>query len=58
MRNFAILLSLLLIAAVTSACGDYANTVTSDVMVPQANGPNPQNLPNANSVPKPTPPGG
>ena len=58
MRNFAILLSLFAIVAVTSACGDYANTVSSDVGVPQSNGPNPQNLPNPNTVPKPTPPGG
>ena len=58
MRNFAMLLSLLLIAVATSACGDYANTVSSDVQIPQSNGPNPQNLPNANTVPKPTPPGG
>lgn len=58
MRYFAMLLSLIAIATVTSACGDYANTVSSDVSVPQANGPNPQNLPNPNTVPKPTPPGG
>ena len=58
MRYFAMLLSLVAIATLTSACGDYANTVSSDISVPQANGPNPQNLPNANTVPKPTPPGG
>ncbi|MCA8936541.1 MAG: lamin tail domain-containing protein [Planctomycetes bacterium] len=58
MRYFAMLLSLVAIATLTSACGDYANTVSSDVSVPQSNGPTPQNLPNANTVPKPTPPGG
>lgn len=58
MRHFAALITLLAFAALTGACGDYANTVSSDVTVPQANGPNPQNLPNANTVPKPTPPPG
>jgi hypothetical protein len=56
MRNFALLLSLMALAVFTAACGDYANSVTSDVGTPQSNGPNPQNLPNPNTVPKPTPP--
>jgi hypothetical protein len=56
MRNFALLLSLMALAVLTAACGDYANSVTSDVGTPKANGPNPQNLPNPNRVPKPTPP--
>ena len=57
MRHFAALLSLLAFAALTGACGDYANSVSGDVSVPQANGPNP-NMPNANHVPKPAPPAG
>ncbi|MCZ7605652.1 MAG: lamin tail domain-containing protein [Planctomycetota bacterium] len=57
MRYFA-MLSLLAAALFGSACSGYANTVDGDVYVPQSNGPNPQNLPNANTVPKPTPPGG
>jgi hypothetical protein len=56
MRNFALLLSLMTLAAFVGACGDYANSVSSDVGTPSANGPNPQNLPNPNTVPKPTPP--
>ncbi|MBZ0136661.1 MAG: lamin tail domain-containing protein [Planctomycetes bacterium] len=58
MRHFAALISLLAFAVLTGACGDYANSVESDITVPQSNGPNPQNLPNANTVPKPTPPPG
>jgi len=58
MRHFAALVTLLACAVLTGACGDYANTVSGDVSVPQANGPNPQNLPNANTVPKPAPPPG
>lgn len=58
MRQFAALISLLAFAFLTGACSGYANTVDGDVSVPQANGPNPQNLPNANTVPKPTPPPG
>jgi hypothetical protein len=56
MRNFALLLSLAALTALTSACGDFANTVSGDTGLPQSNGPNPQNLPNPNTVPKPTPP--
>lgn len=56
MRNFSLLLSLLTLVLLFSACGDYANSVTSDVGTPSSNGPNPQNLPNPNTVPKPTPP--
>lgn len=55
MRNFSMLLALLTIAVMSSACGDYANSVRGDVATPKANGPNPQNLPNPNAVPKPTP---
>jgi hypothetical protein len=58
MRRIVALLTLLSCAALTGACGDYANTVSGDVSVPQSNGPNPQNLPNANHVPKPAPPAG
>lgn len=45
-------------AMMATACGDYANTVRGDVFVPNASGPNPNNLPNANGVPKPGQPGG
>lgn len=38
--------------------GDYANTAKGDVSLPQAGGPNPNNLPNANYVPKPLTPQG
>jgi hypothetical protein len=58
MHRIISLISICAFAFVFSACGDYANSVTSQISVPQANGPNPQNLPNANGVPKPGNPGG
>src|SRR5690606_12820011 len=58
MRHSALLFALVSIAALTTACGDYANTVSGDVSVPQASGPNPANLPNANHAPKPSTPDG
>lgn len=58
MRHIALLFALFSLVMLTSACGDYANTVSGDVGVPSSNGPNPQNLPNANHVPKPTTPDG
>jgi hypothetical protein len=58
MRHYAMLIALLVFAGLTSACGSYANTVEGDVSVPSSNGPNPQNLPDPNAVPKPTTPNG
>ncbi|MCC6575471.1 MAG: lamin tail domain-containing protein [Planctomycetes bacterium] len=62
MRSFvvaALLVSLLAFSAMmATACGDYANTTRGDVFVPAPTGPNPNNLPNANGVPKPGLPGG
>lgn len=58
MRHYAMLIALLVFAGLTSACGDYANTVKKDVGLPSSNGPNPQNLPDPNSVPKPSTPNG
>lgn len=58
MRRFLNLLALGSLMAVLSACGDYANTARKDIGLPQANGPNPQDLPNPNAVPKPVTPNG
>lgn len=58
MRRTFLMLGLAAFAMFAAACGSYANTVEGDVSVPQANGPNPQNLPNANHVPKPSSPSG
>jgi len=58
MRRVALLVALGGLVALLSACGDYANSVTSDITVPNSNGPNPQNLPNPNTVPKPVTPQG
>lgn len=52
------MLGLAAFAVIAAGCGDYANSVGKDISVPQANGPNPSNLPNANHVPKPGSPGG
>lgn len=58
MRRIFALICLSAFAALTAGCGAYANSVEGDVSVPQSNGPNPQNLPNANTVPKPGTPSG
>lgn len=58
MRRVALLVALGGLVALLSACGDYANTVSGDVSLPNSNGPNPANLPNPNTVPKPLTPQG
>lgn len=58
MRQYAMLIALLVIAGMTSACSNYANTLNEDVDEPQATGPNPQGLPDPGGVPKPTTPNG
>jgi hypothetical protein len=48
------MLSVLSMAALLLfGCGDYANTLKGPAVPGQSNGPNPNNLPNANTVPKP-----
>ncbi|MCC6464817.1 MAG: lamin tail domain-containing protein [Planctomycetes bacterium] len=58
MRSLILPCALAGTALLTAACGSYANTVSSDVQMPQSNGPNPQNLPDPNTVPKPSTPYG
>lgn len=58
MRRVALLFALGGLVALLSACGDYANTATGTVTMPNSCGPNPQNLPNPNTVPKPVTPQG
>ncbi|KAA0209747.1 lamin tail domain-containing protein [bacterium] len=53
MRPIFFCLVIALTAMLSSACGDYANSLKGDVKPPQASGPNPNNLPNPNTVPKP-----
>jgi hypothetical protein len=57
MRSIA-LLCLMVLALACVACGDYANSVRKDIGLPSANGPNPNNLPDPNFVPKPDAPQG
>ncbi|MBK9975843.1 MAG: lamin tail domain-containing protein [Planctomycetes bacterium] len=58
MRRVAFVSVMLALMAALTACGDYANSVKSDISVPASNGPNPGNLPNPNTVPKPLTPQG
>lgn len=59
MQRILSLLSVCTVAFIFSACGDYANSVTNtNIALPSSNGPNPQNLPSPNAVPKAGPPGG
>jgi hypothetical protein len=58
MRRMFLLLTLATFAVITAGCGAYANSVEGDISTPQANGPNPAGLPNANRVPKPGTPNG
>lgn len=53
MRVFASLLAVLAASLLTAGCGDYANSARGDVDTPINTAPNPNNLPNANTVPKP-----
>jgi hypothetical protein len=53
MRGIFLLVGALCVAALLAACGDFANTVNRDIFVPMPTGPNPNNLPDPNYVPKP-----
>ena len=58
MRRMFFLICLATLSVAAVGCGSYANSVEGDISTPQANGPNPANLPNANRVPKPGTPNG